>query len=183
MEIDHALAEALEGNVAAVLGHGRPDAGLEQFLDGFDRLFVLGREELVPLAAVGSLRCLGDRGAGEIVLHDDAENGRLQMLPFALALGHADEIGAEEHAPDALELEQACGKGRGLARLGIEKLQGAVREHRPARKEFQGRGIWCGFGLNEHGSNGRLRGQLRTILANTWAWAPESQGWPSGSPW
>src|SRR5262245_53601975 len=176
MEIDHALAEALEGNVAAVLGHGRADAGLEQLLDGLDRLFVLGREELIPLAAVGSLRCLGDRGAGEIVLHDDAENGGLQMLPFTLVLGHADEIGAEEYPLDALDLEQTCGKGRGLARLGIQKVQGAGLEDRPAREEFQGRGIWGGFGLDEHGSNGRAVPQLRTILANTWAWAPESQG-------
>ena len=41
---------ALEGDVAAVLGHGRADAGLEQLLDGLDRLLVLGREELVLLA-------------------------------------------------------------------------------------------------------------------------------------
>src|SRR4029453_9366875 len=45
VDIDDAVAEALESNVAAVLSHGRADTGLEQFLDGLDRLFVLGREE------------------------------------------------------------------------------------------------------------------------------------------
>ena len=108
----------------------------------------------VPSGAVG------DRGAREIVLHDDAENGGLQMLPFALALGHADEVGAEEHALDALDLEQTRGKRRGLARLGIEKLQGAVREHGPARKELQGRGVWGCFGLDEHGSTWRRTANL-----------------------
>ncbi len=46
MQEDDAVAIALEGDVAAVLRHGRPDAGLEQLLDGLDRLLVLGREEL-----------------------------------------------------------------------------------------------------------------------------------------
>ena len=52
------------------------------------------------------------------MLHDGAEDGGLQMLPLAVALGHADEVGAEKHAFDAVDLEQARGERRSLARLG-----------------------------------------------------------------
>ena len=52
-KIDDAVAIALEGDVAAVLGDGRAHARLEQLLDGLDRLLVLGREEL---AVGGALR-------------------------------------------------------------------------------------------------------------------------------
>ena len=54
------------------------------------------------------------------MLHDGAEDGGLQMLPLAVALGDADEVGAEEHALDAVDLEQARGERRVLALVGIE---------------------------------------------------------------
>ena len=130
-KIDHAVAIALEGDVAAVLGHGRAHARLEQLLDGLDRLLVLGRVELASLGAFRPARlALGDRLAREVVLHDGAENGGLQMLPLALALGHADEVGAEEHALDAVDLEQPRGERRGLARRwdrGIPACPGRAR--------------------------------------------------------
>ena len=43
--IDDAVAVALEGDVAAVLGDGRAHARLQQLLDGLDGLFVLRRVE------------------------------------------------------------------------------------------------------------------------------------------
>ena len=46
LEIDHAVAETLEDDVAAIARHCRPDAGFDQFLDGLDRFRVLGVEEL-----------------------------------------------------------------------------------------------------------------------------------------
>ena len=46
MQEHDAVAIALEGDVAAVLGHRRAHPRLEQLLDGLDRLLVLGREEL-----------------------------------------------------------------------------------------------------------------------------------------
>ena len=45
MQEDHAVAIALEGDVAAVLGHRRTHARLEQLLDGLDGLLVLRRVE------------------------------------------------------------------------------------------------------------------------------------------
>src|SRR5690606_37675026 len=41
-----AVAIALEGDVAAVLGDGRTHAGIQQFLDGRHQAFVAGLEEL-----------------------------------------------------------------------------------------------------------------------------------------
>jgi hypothetical protein len=43
VQVDHAIPEILEDDIAAVLGHRRPDAGFEQFLDLGDDLVVLGR--------------------------------------------------------------------------------------------------------------------------------------------
>ena len=64
------------------------------------------------------------------MLHDGAEDGGLQMLPLAVALGHADEVGAEEHALDAVDLEQPRRQRRGLAVVGIEELKRPLVEHR-----------------------------------------------------
>ena len=47
MEIDDAVLEAAERNVAAVIGDGRPDPCLDQFLDGGNRLGVGRIEKLV----------------------------------------------------------------------------------------------------------------------------------------
>ena len=85
------------------------------------------------------------------MLHDRAEDGGLQMLPLALALGDADEVGAEEHALDAVDLEQARGERRVLALGRIGEFQRPLVEHGPPRDEFQGGGIWRSFGLDEHG--------------------------------
>ena len=46
LEIDDSLAVAFEDDVAAVASHRRADARLDQFLDRFDLLGVLGVEEL-----------------------------------------------------------------------------------------------------------------------------------------
>ena len=43
MQVDHAVAEILEHDIAAVLGNRRTDARFEQFLDLGDDLVVLGR--------------------------------------------------------------------------------------------------------------------------------------------
>ena len=72
------------------------------------------------------------------------------VLPLVLAFGHGDEVRAEEHAPDALDLEQARGKRRSLALLRVEEFERAVVEHRPAGDELQRGGIGRGLGLDEH---------------------------------
>ena len=41
------------------------------------------------------------------MLHDEAEDGGLEMLPLAFALGDGDEILAEKHPDHALDREQA----------------------------------------------------------------------------
>ena len=46
MQVDHAIAEILEDDVAAVLGNRRTDARLEEFLDLGDDLVVIGGRAL-----------------------------------------------------------------------------------------------------------------------------------------
>ena len=43
MQVDHAIPEVLEDDIAAILGYRRPDAGFEQVLDLCDDLVVVGR--------------------------------------------------------------------------------------------------------------------------------------------
>ena len=96
-EVDHALPEAAEGDIATIAGNRGADAGFQQFLDCRDRLGILRREEL--LAGNFRGRIGGDhRRAGEIMFHDRAENRGLEVLPFAASLRHRHEIGPEKHA-------------------------------------------------------------------------------------
>ena len=103
-------------------------------------------------AAVGE-----QRRAGHVVLHDGAEDRRLEMLPVAVVLGHGDEVGAVEHAGDAGHAEQLFGERRARGGLAIGEFHGAAVEHGAAGNEFQGGGIGGGFGLDEHGFLRRRR--------------------------
>ena len=59
----------------------------------------IARDAHHPCIAAWGLGCVAHCGfAGEEVLHDRPENGRLQVRPFAIVLGHAYEIGAEKDA-------------------------------------------------------------------------------------
>src|SRR5262249_32568303 len=152
MQEPDAVTVALEGDVAAVLGDRRAHPRLEQLLDGPDRLLILWRELFVSLSGFGpGGHALGHGFAREIMLHDGAEDGGLEMLPLAFALGHTDEVRAEEHAGHAVDLEQAGGERRALALGG-----GAGNPWSLPRTPPRSRGIsWgpgCGgrFGLNKH---------------------------------
>src|SRR5262245_37697217 len=98
VEKHHAILEAAECNISAIILHGRTNTGLDQFLDHGDRLGILFVEEL--LRSGGRRRaCLAaqERRARHEVLHDGAEDGGLELLPFAAGLGDRNEVGAEEH--------------------------------------------------------------------------------------
>ncbi len=84
------------------------------------------------------------------MFHDGAEDHRLELLPFAGALGHGDEIGAEEHAADAGDAEQPLGERRLRRLFGVAQIERAVFQHRLAGQEFQGRRVRRRFGLDEH---------------------------------
>ena len=51
------------------------------------------------------------------MLHDGAEKGGLQMLPFAIRLGDGDEIRAEKDARHVLDREKPHGERRALGGL------------------------------------------------------------------
>src|SRR5690606_29495805 len=73
---DGAVLEAAEGYVAAVLGHRRAHARVEQLLDGDDDLLVGRVVELLAGVALVTLGVAGQhRVAGHGVLHDAAAAG------------------------------------------------------------------------------------------------------------
>src|SRR6476660_6522005 len=98
-----AAVEALEDDIAAVLRNRGAHPRVDQLLD-------LRNDLRVALAIIGVVAFLGAafekrQAAGEM-LHDRAENGRLDMLPIAVTLGHGNEIGTEEDARDFRDLEK-----------------------------------------------------------------------------
>ena len=132
---------AAEGDVAAVLGHGRAHARLQQFLDGDDDLGrPCRRTRRFRRQAHRASTWRHDRRARHEMLHDGAEDGRLQVLPVGAAvLGDGDEIVAEEHAGDAGDVEQPAGQRRSLARaFGIAEIGGACAQALPCRAGISG---------------------------------------------
>ncbi len=105
---DDTVLETAVDDVAAVLGRRRADAGVDQVLD-------LGRCLAVFAGIVGDVRrlCLDNgRSAGGEMLHDDAEDERLQGLPVRIVpFLDGDGLWIQEHAGDAFDLEDALGQG------------------------------------------------------------------------
>src|SRR5579863_6529856 len=115
-EKNDAVLETLERDVAAVIGDGGPHASFNQVLDGRNGLGISRVEELLAVASLGGA-AVEQRLARHEMLHDGAEDHRLELLPVAAILAHGDEIGAEEHTADTRDAEQALGKWR-LCRFG-----------------------------------------------------------------
>ena len=72
---------------------------------------------------------LEHRQAGGEVLHDGAEDRRLEDMPLRLARGHGDEVAAEEHAIDAVDGEQPRRQRRRAGRLAVGEVHRAGAEH------------------------------------------------------
>src|SRR5262249_10415849 len=79
-----------------------------------------------------------------------------ELLPLALRLGDGDEVRPEKDAAYAVDPEQSLGERRLRRAFGIAYVERSVRQHGPARQEFERRRIRCRFGLNDHG---QLRGR------------------------
>ncbi|MNY47954.1 hypothetical protein D3C86_1832540 [compost metagenome] len=84
------------------------------------------------------------------MIHDDTENGRLDMGPVGVVLGDRDEIGTQEHAGHAGYPEQALGQRRIARGFDAAEIARLTHQHVAPRQEFEGRGIGRGFGLDEH---------------------------------
>ena len=143
----HAVAIAAEHDIAAIAGHGRAHAGVEQFLDLRHDLSVLRGDVLGGVLT----NALDHRAAGDKMLHDGAQHLRAQRRPGALiALGDGDELGAEEHAGHAVQCEQGCGERAAICGGGAGEIGRAGAHHVPAREELQGGGVGRAFGLDKH---------------------------------
>src|SRR5471032_2381031 len=146
LQVDHAFAEVVKNDIAAVLGHGRTDAGLEQILDlGNDLVVVRGG---IARRSRGFAR--EHRLAGGVVLHDPAQDRGLQDLPvLVVRLGDGDEVGTEEHALNAFDGEQALGeRGRGR-RVGAGEVHRTLVHDHAAGEELQGRRVRGLLGLDK----------------------------------
>ena len=150
LEVDDAVAEALEDDVAAVARHRGPDPRLDELLDRLDRFGVLGVKELAGRDHVRAAG-LDQRRAGEEEFRHDAQNGRTQMLPFAFGLGHGNEVVGEKDAAHPRQFHERLGERRALGLAQITRLERALVHHHASGQEFEGRGIGGHFGLNEHG--------------------------------
>src|SRR5690242_14869351 len=98
-----AAVEALEDDIAAILGDRGTHPRVDQVFDLRDNLGV-------ALAIVGVVALLGAafekrQAAGEM-LHDRTVDGGLDEFPIAITLSHGNEIGTEEDARDFRDLEK-----------------------------------------------------------------------------
>ena len=91
VQIDDAVAEALEGDVAAVLGNLRTNARFDQFLDGRNGFGIFRIEVITGLSI--HVRAIDDRRTRQIMLHDRTQDRWANVLPFGSPLGNRDEIG------------------------------------------------------------------------------------------
>ncbi len=69
------------------------------------------------------------------MLHDRAEDGRLDMLPLGALFADGDEVAAEEHPGHALDPEQALGEGRALGLVLGPESAGLRQAERLGRAE------------------------------------------------
>jgi hypothetical protein len=91
------------------------------------------------------------------MLHDRAEDRRLQMLPVRAVLGDGDEIVAEEDAGDAGNLEQPAGERRSRGRaFGVTEIGRAFLQHHLAGQKLERRRVRRRLGLDEHVRNSGL---------------------------
>ena len=72
------------------------------------------------------------------------------MLPLHLALGDGNEVGAEEHAAHALDIEQPRGQRRGQRLVLVGEVGRSLGEHGLAGNELERGGIGRRLGLDEH---------------------------------
>src|SRR6202022_4152036 len=102
IQINNPVLEAAKRDVTAIIRNRRPHPGLDQFLDCSYGLGVLCCEKFVSLGCGCLIAIFEKRRARHEMLHDDAQDCRLEMLPFTSCLGHCNKIGTEENAGDAI---------------------------------------------------------------------------------
>ena len=150
VQIDDAVLEALERDVAAVVGDRRPHARLDQLLDGGDGLGVGGVEKFVAsslsaLAPVSSgapdMKCsmIAPRIIGLSCCHSAASS---------LVTAMKSEPKNTPLTPSIANSRSASGDCAASSRLA--QVERAGVQHGPAGQEFQGRRVGRRFGLDEH---------------------------------
>ena len=75
------------------------------------------------------------------MLHDGAENGRLEMLPFARGFRDRNEIRPKKYAADAFDGNSAPASGETLASSALCHVARAVRQTGPPGRNFNVAGL------------------------------------------
>ena len=130
-QIDHPPVKPVEGDVAAILSNCRTHARIQQFLDL--RHYRPIRTLMLGVIAAG-MAFFHQRPPRREVIHDGTENGRLDMGPVHVALGHGDEVRTEEDAGHALNRKDLARQGRCAGRFQIPEVDGARAHDRAARE-------------------------------------------------
>src|SRR5690606_30412897 len=104
-EIERSVLIAAINDVAAVLGHGRADAAIDQFLDQVDDLGVvrafLYRGTVAGNADAGRRPRPEQGRAADEMVEQYAEDFRLKRLPMHAGRGtNGDKVSAEKYAVD-----------------------------------------------------------------------------------
>ena len=150
VEIDNAFLVATECNVAAVAGDRRPDARLDQVLDGCDGLGILGVEELVR-CRVGRLASSATSGAPDIkcsMMAPRTAGFICCQSPSVLVTAMKSD---PKNTPPTLSISNSRACERRLrGGFPVGHVERAAFEHGAAGKKFQRRRVWRGFGLDEH---------------------------------
>src|SRR5690554_2534650 len=110
VQVNGALLISAECDVAAILRHCRAHTRLQKVLDCSNDFFVGLVVELaigIMVETAGAIGCHYRLRRHE-VLHDRAEDRRLQMLPVPISLGYGNKVEAEEDADDARNIEKSC---------------------------------------------------------------------------
>ena len=111
MQVDDAVLEALEDDVAAVLGHRRAHPGVEQFLDLGDDLVVLGFRHAVARGSRPSASRTG-RSAVKCSMMTPSMAGFSTLQSLSSALVTVTKSRPRKTPADALDLEQALRQRR-----------------------------------------------------------------------
>jgi hypothetical protein len=145
--------EALEDDVAAIVGDGGTNPGCNEFLDLGDDLgglAVIG-DVVFQSGRLGLCRIGDHRRAGDEMVHDCGERLGLEVRPVGVfCLGDRDEVRSEEDVAHAVDAEQRGRQRRGRRLVDRDELVGRRRRDILAGQEFQGGRVGRGLGLDEH---------------------------------
>jgi hypothetical protein len=98
----------------------------DQILNRANGLGIIIGEQFLPLSLPAAVEAgAQQRLAGDKMLHDGAENHRLEIRPLPARFRDRDEVRAEKHAADAVDRKQRLCERRLLSARGAPTVERA----------------------------------------------------------